>query len=204
MLFDKVANCMRLKILSDFDDVIDCLLIRFYNFIPFSKFLSPSIFSNQLLNSPFLSIISSKFNNQIMSEKLKPKNPPLYKYGSLFVLVLQTTACVLVLRYSKKYTESSGNYISSTAIFISELCKLISCLIFIYFQQDSLKSFHSLLLNEIFRKPRETFKLIIPAGLYTIQNNLLFLALTNLDAATYQVTYQLKILTTAFFSCNAS
>jgi UDP-sugar transporter A1/2/3 len=53
---------------------------------------------------------------------------------------------------------------------------------------------------EIIKKPLETMKLLIPAGLYTLQNNLLFLALSNLDAATYQVTYQLKILTTALFS----
>ena len=51
--------------------------------------------------------------------------------------------------------------------------------------------------EEIYSKPYDTSKLAIPSGLYAIQNNLLFLALTYLNAATYQVTYQLKILTTA-------
>ena len=44
-----------------------------------------------------------------------------------------------------------------------------------------------LLNTEVLSKPKETAKLLIPALLYTVQNNLLFLALTNLDAATYQV-----------------
>ncbi|KAI0990453.1 hypothetical protein GJ496_001486 [Pomphorhynchus laevis] len=36
--------------------------------------------------------------------------------------------------------------------------------------------------------------------LYTIQNNLLFIALSNLNAVVYQMTYQFKILTTAMFT----
>jgi len=51
--------------------------------------------------------------------------------------------------------------------------------------------------RQVVKKPRETILLAIPASLYVLQNNLLILALTNLDAGTYQVTYQLKILTTA-------
>ena len=42
-------------------------------------------------------------------------------------------------------------------------------------------------LKEILYNPRETAKLIVPSGLYAVQNNLLYLALSNLDAATYQV-----------------
>lgn len=40
----------------------------------------------------------------------------------------------------------------------------------------------------------------LPAFLYTIQNNLVYLAISNLDAAVFQVTVQIKILTTALFT----
>lgn len=44
-----------------------------------------------------------------------------------------------------------------------------------------------MLHDEILNKPMETLKLAIPSGIYTLQNNLLYVALSNLDAATYQV-----------------
>merc|ERR1712194_262788 len=50
------------------------------------------------------------------------------------------------------------------------------------------------------RSPAEALKISVPSLLYTVQNNLLFVSLTNLSGAVYQVTYQLKILTTAVLS----
>ena len=46
----------------------------------------------------------------------------------------------------------------------------------------------------------DCWKLAIPAILYVVQNNLQYVAAANLDVATFTVTYQMKILTTAAFS----
>ena len=59
-----------------------------------------------------------------------------------------------------------------------------------YFTDYSLTGAVQYFINEIVFKPRETAKLIVPSGLYAMQNNLLYLALSNLDAATYQVSHQ--------------
>ncbi len=59
------------------------------------------------------------------------------------------------------------------------------CLSFVF--ADSVPAIWSLLRDEVFGKPKESAKILIPALLYTMQNNLLFLALSNLDAATFQV-----------------
>ncbi|XP_048458441.1 UDP-N-acetylglucosamine transporter-like isoform X2 [Rhincodon typus] len=123
------------------------------------------------------------------------------KYISLGVLVFQTTSLVLTMRYSRTFKEEGPRYLASTAVVIAEMMKIAACLLLVYKDSNySFKALNRVLKDEIINKPMDTLKLAIPSGIYTLQNNLLYVALSNLDAATYQVTYQLKVLTTAFFS----
>lgn len=58
----------------------------------------------------------------------------------------------------------------------------------------------TILYRENFRDIIGTLKLIVPAVLYTIQNNVIYTALNNLEATTFQVGYQSKVVTTAVLS----
>jgi len=54
--------------------------------------------------------------------------------------------------------------------------------------------------ENIFDRPVDALKIIIPSLLYLVQNSLLYVALSNLSAPLFQVTYQAKLLTTAVVS----
>ncbi|KAA8590028.1 hypothetical protein FQN60_013393 [Etheostoma spectabile] len=126
---------------------------------------------------------------------------PRLKYLSLGVLVFQTTSLVLTMRYSRTLQAEGPRYLASSAVVVAEVMKILTCVLLVFKEHNySMRALNSLLRQEIAHKPIETLKLAIPSGIYTLQNNLLYVALSNLDAATYQVTYQLKILTTALFS----
>jgi UDP-galactose transporter len=121
------------------------------------------------------------------------------KYSALFLLVAQMVGLVLLMRYSRTSgAENEPLYLASTAVFIMEVMKLVLCLGVVWYQ-TGWNVIHELHHHTI-GSPLEILYLCVPSLLYTVQNNLLYLALTNLDAATYQVCYQLKILTTALFS----
>ncbi|TEB36392.1 hypothetical protein FA13DRAFT_1252825 [Coprinellus micaceus] len=149
-----------------------------------------------------------------------PKQPSLWgiplKYLSLLTLAIQNSALTLLMTYSRMpATVSSGTYSAATAVLVSELLKGSISLVFAFLRQDT--SGHSNEMSQtssgitgrlryrIRRLGGEMFstdcwKLSIPAILYVVQNNLQYVAASNLPAATFQVTYQMKILTTAIFS----
>lgn len=120
------------------------------------------------------------------------------KYVALVLLVLQNTLVVVFTGYSR--STHGPMYASTTAVVITEVLKMFSCFLVIGFDSGGVGGLMKALNDEIISVPMELVKLAVPSILYTIQNNLLYVALSNLDPATFQVGYQLKILTTAVFS----
>mmetsp|Transcript_8721 Transcript_8721/g.20005 ORF Transcript_8721/g.20005 Transcript_8721/m.20005 type:complete len:370 (+) Transcript_8721:125-1234(+) len=122
------------------------------------------------------------------------------KWVSLLMLVAQTVSVVFMMRLSRTSQVAGPRYLNTTAVFFSEVVKLFCSYLFLCQEQGSLGSAASLTWVHFTRSPVELLKVLVPSLLYTLQNNLLFVALSHLSGAVYQVTYQLKILTTAILS----
>merc|ERR1712196_379489 len=73
--------------------------------------------------------------------------------------------------------------------------KFSTCLIVVMCDKDFTK-----IIRESFFDWKDYVLTAVPALLYFVQNNLLYFAVSRLDTAVFQGTYQLKILTTAIFS----
>jgi solute carrier family 35 (UDP-sugar transporter), member A1/2/3 len=120
---------------------------------------------------------------------------------SLIVLVLQNSTLVLLTRYSRFSQPPGETYHTSTLVLNQEVMKMVFCLLIFFVERKQEKPDCSIVqeLASIVWN-RETLKLIVPAGLFTLQNFLIFVALSHLDAMTFQVLSQTKLLSAAVFS----
>lgn len=107
-----------------------------------------------------------------------------------------TLHCSLNIILTHHVRLHNASFLSSTAVFISEVFKFVLCFLCLLLQERSNIGKY---LRPHFQSS-QMVTLCIPALLFTIQNNLFYLANTNLDSITYQITYQFKTVTTAFFS----
>jgi len=143
------------------------------------------------------------------------------KVGSLLCLLVQNAGLVMLMRYSRS-RKGVPMFLASTAVTMDELSKFTLSILMIYMnfkasqrlssKRDMVeeevpelakdegchKSFTSFMRVEVVT--RSSLLMAVPALLYTIQKNLLYVAISNLDACVYQVTYSAKLLTTAVFS----
>ena len=121
----------------------------------------------------------------------------MIKWGSLAALVVQNSS-LFVLTRSTRLQHSGGDlmYLASVVVLVVEVSKLTICLVVLWLQGSLFVS----LRQHIWDERRETCKLAVPASCYALQNNLVFLAISNLSATAAQVLYQTKTLSTAFFT----
>uniref|UniRef100_A0A8D1I9R2 Solute carrier family 35 member A1 n=2 Tax=Sus scrofa TaxID=9823 RepID=A0A8D1I9R2_PIG len=110
-------------------------------------------------------------------------------------MTLVAAAYTVALRYTR--TSDKELYFSTTAVCITEVIKLFLSVGILAKETGNLGRFKASLRENVLGSPKELMKLSVPSLVYAVQNNMAFLALSNLDAAVYQVTYQLKIPCTA-------
>ncbi|XP_022080409.1 CMP-sialic acid transporter-like [Acanthaster planci] len=120
-----------------------------------------------------------------------------FKIYILLVLTLNATGYILLIRYTR--SQAGTLYSSTTTVVLTEVSKLLISLLLLVKEHRSLSGMFHDVWSGVFMNPRDTFKMCVPSIIYAIQNNLAFVALSNLDAATYQVSYQMKVITTAMF-----
>ena len=70
---------------------------------------------------------------------------------------------------------------------MSEVVKLITCLIIVYVETGGIVQLLETIDKQIIQQPMDTLKVCVPSFVYVIQNNLLYVSASHLDAATYQV-----------------
>jgi len=103
------------------------------------------------------------------------------------------------MHYSRIMTPPGDHrYFASTAVLLNEVIKLAISLTFSMHEvsrslapQTPVAVIFEQIYNQVFSG--DSWKLAIPAVLYTYENTLQYVALSNLDAVHFQVLYQLKV-----------
>lgn len=126
------------------------------------------------------------------------------KWISLVALTLQTTAQVLLIKWARsgatRREDGTMPYLPTTIVFFTEVLKMTVSFCLEVSARGSVGGAAREVRERFTMSGVELLKVSVPSLLYTIQNNLMFVSLDKLSAAVQQVTYQLKILTTAMLS----
>uniref|UniRef100_A0A0K0EXN2 UDP-galactose translocator (inferred by orthology to a human protein) n=1 Tax=Strongyloides venezuelensis TaxID=75913 RepID=A0A0K0EXN2_STRVS len=138
-------------------------------------------------------------NQEIKKPESSSQTAKFIKYLSLFILVAQNALNVLFMRHVRS-RPGTTMFLSSVSVFWGEVMKLVIGFFLLVGEQKGLKNALTCLYTNFFVEYKELLKTAVPSLIYSVQNMLLYHAVSHLEAATFMVTYQLKILTTAIFT----
>ena len=114
--------------------------------------------------------------------------------GVLALLAFQNCFKNLLMRFVMK---DNPKFLFSTAVITVELLKLFfSASYFVGYLKQFLASIYRFIFVD---DKRNSFLLSVPASCYIIQMTLEYVAFANIDAASFSVLVQLKVLSTALF-----
>ncbi|KAF0685763.1 Aste57867_22371 [Aphanomyces stellatus] len=116
------------------------------------------------------------------------------KVLSFVLLVLQNTLLGIVTKYSR-----GSKYNATSAVMLIECLKFVLCMLVVTYIKGGVSASVTSVQREVFGDREGFKKMIILALLYAGQNTVALLSYDYVDVATYNVVYQLKIVTTAFF-----
>lgn len=120
------------------------------------------------------------------------------KHLSFVMLVLQNSALSIMSKYSR--ANVGPKYRPSSVVLLVEMLKFLLCtLVLLKAKRGGLKASVRTLQNEVFADSKGLMKMTVLAFLYAMQNMFALIAYDYVDVATYQIVYQLKIITTAMF-----
>ncbi|EFO17166.1 hypothetical protein LOAG_11334 [Loa loa] len=102
-----------------------------------------------------------------------------------------------LLTYSTRYRIPDERFHTTVTVFIGEVVKFLIASIIIILNEASFRKYLSSCHNIITGNYTETLKVCLTAIIYTIQNNLYYIAFTHLEPTTYCLIHQIKIFITA-------
>ncbi|GAA6024662.1 hypothetical protein JCM11491_003457 [Sporobolomyces phaffii] len=124
---------------------------------------------------------------------------PSRRTRALVLLTVQNSSVSLLTRHSLDHAA----YSPAVAVLSTELVKAaISLAVLLLASEERTEGSVSrrVRVGSALADGPALLALAVPAALYSVQNTLLYTALSNLSAEVYQTTYQLKLVTTAVFS----
>lgn len=142
-----------------------------------------------------------KLPQEERNEATRPKflGVPL-RWISLILLTVQTSAQVFIIKWARSNATNNKAYLASTVVLFTEMVKALVSFMLVGVESGGLVAACDTMYKHCSSNYFESLKISVPSLLYTVQNNLMFFSLLKLSAAVQQVTYQLKIPTTAILS----